>query len=232
MKKVLLFLCLIMIHSSFSQDRIYIAAELEGGFLITHYKSQSPSLSSIVNEEEKNHNIKISASVILEWDNKMSFEAGIAQNMRQWNILGKKPNSTLEVKQTQYYPSVFVGGYYDIPFNASNTNLRFYIGSKLSADFLNYNSLNKTDGTDLDNVNSVTEESNKFAFNVIPEIGIKGRFKNGNIWLFGIKYCHPLSKNILNGYIKHNLKKVTQEQIDYHSTGQIFALSFKYGFSI
>ncbi|EKT3962633.1 hypothetical protein JE957_000104 [Flavobacterium psychrophilum] len=105
MKKVLLFLCLIMIHSSFSQDRIYIAAELEGGFLITHYKSQSPSLSSIVNEEEKNHNIKISASVILEWDNKMSFEAGIAQNMRQWNILGKKPNSTLEVKQTQYYPS-------------------------------------------------------------------------------------------------------------------------------
>ncbi|EKT3962634.1 hypothetical protein JE957_000105 [Flavobacterium psychrophilum] len=97
---------------------------------------------------------------------------------------------------------------------------------------MNYNSLNKTDGTDLDNVNSVTEESNKFAFNVIPEIGIKGRFKNGNIWLFGIKYCHPLSKNILNGYIKHNLNKVTQEQIDYHSTGQIFALSFKYGFSI
>ncbi|OXA94129.1 hypothetical protein B0A75_19950 [Flavobacterium oncorhynchi] len=229
-----IFISFFLLSSSLlvAQDRIFIAAELDGGLLTTNYQSLTIAPTSIISGEEQNHNIRVAASVFLEWDNRISFEVGIAQNFRFWSLSGKKPDSNLEIKNNQYFPSAFVGGYYDIPFDANDTNLQFYIGTKFSVDFLNYNSLNGKDGNSKEYVTAETEKSIKFGFNVIPEIGIKGRFHNENIWMVGLKYYHPINGDIINGEIQHYTNNKLTEEISYNSTGQIFSLSFKYGFSI
>lgn len=214
---------------SVAQDDIYIAAEVEGGILSTNYQSLTPSIAnSIINSENSNFNIKASVAVIFEWRN-IEAVAGIGQNLRFWNIEGESNTGILKVKQSQYFPSLFAGGWYKVPI-ASEINI--YAGGTFSTDFLNYNSLNDRDGSDTDYVISETNESSKIGLNVIPEIGVQGKFANGDAWQIGLKYYQPLNDDIIEGKLSQFQGGNLIEEVNYNASGQVFALSLKYLFKL
>lgn len=215
---------------SFAQNNIYIAAEVEGGILNTNYQSLTPSVTtSIINSENSNFNIKASVAAIFEWDSNIAAVAGISQNLRFWNIEGESNTGILKVKQSQYFPSLFIGGWYKIPI-ASEINI--YAGGTFSADFLNYNSLNERDGSETDYVISETNESSKIGLNAIPEVGVHGKFGNGDSWQVGLKYYQPLNGDVIEGKLSQFQGGNLVEEVNYNASGQVFALSLKYLFKL
>ena len=229
-KHIIILLTALLPFFIFAQDDIYIATEIEGGLLSTDYQSLTPSVTpSIINSENSNFNIKVSAAVVLEWDFNVLATAGISQNLRFWNIEGESNTGVLKVKQSQYFPSVFIGGWYQIPIIPE---LTIYTGGLFTVDFLNYNSLNDRDGSETDYVISETNASSKIGLNIVPEIGVQGKFRNGDAWQVGVKYYHPLNGDIIEGKLSQFQNGNLLEEVAYEASGQVFALSLKYFFKL
>lgn len=229
-------LYILLLHVSIilnAQNKFYLAGELEGGQLSTSYNSISKlntSTPSVVSSERNNMAIKVSISGIVDFKNKISAELGISQNIRFWNLEGQKLNNNLIVKHRLWYTSIFLGGWYELPILSKSSKFQIYGGSRFSLDFLNFDSVNDSDGSDDNYVISSTKQSKTTSITIIPEIGLKGTFKNGDQWLLGIKYYVPINANLIEGTIKHYVNNNLNETINYKSTGQVLAASFRYNF--
>lgn len=218
-----------------AQSNMYITGELEGGILTTNYNIPSTVDNSLIDEENSNFNLKASVSFLMEWENNVSAEAGLGQSLRYWTLEGKgNHENEFKLKHRQSFPSLFVGGFYQVPITSGNVDLNIYGGSKISVDFVNYNALNKQKGVDRDYVVASTKEAEKISLNAIPEIGIKGYFESGNFWQLGVKYNIPLNGDIIEGKMMHfmNGNPTPIETTTFSSNGSYFAVAFKYGFKL
>lgn len=216
-----------------AQSTMYVSGFAEGGILKTNYTSIQDLPKKLIDSESNNYTFKVGASFIMEWDN-FSAEAGIGQNFRFWTLEGSSNTYDLKVKHKQSFPSVFTGAFYRIPLTSSNVNLNLYFGGSLGIDFMNYNALNKQDGTLTDYVISSTEESSKVMANAIPELGVKGYFKNGNTWQVGVRYNFPFGKKLISGKVERYTYGTlqSQETIQYTADGSYIGLIFKYAIKL
>lgn len=233
MKKIVNTLLLLIPFALSAQANMYVTADLEGGILTTSHQNLDATISdAIIDSEQSHYNIKGSLGFVMEWDNNLSATLGLSQSLRFWNLEGEKNGNTLKVSNRQNFPSVYLGGFYQIPITSGNVDLNLYFGSKFSFDFVNYNSLNERDGVDSDYVVSFTEESEKVSMNIIPEIGIKGYFDSGNYWQISCRYNMPINGDIVKGTIEHYLNNSVAETIKYDASGQYIAIGLTYGFRL
>lgn len=226
--------CIALSTVQAQKKQLFLVGELEGGILNSKYSSVvvNAYANNLINKERYNAAIKASIAVMLDINKHISAEIGVSQTAKYWNLEGQKTNNNVIIKQRLFYPSVFVGGWYNINLLQNKTKLQLYLGSRFSADFINYDALTDRDGTTTNYVVSVTEKSEAVIFNAIPEIGVKGHFKNGDQWLFGIKYYYPINGDNIIGNARHFTNSGLSESIDYEASGQVFAASFRYKFKL
>lgn len=216
-----------------AQSSMYVSGLAEGGVFKTNYTAKEDLPKKLIDSESGNYIFKVGASFTMEWE-RFSAEAGISQSFRFWTLKGSSSSYDLKVKHKQSFPSVFAGAYYRIPLLSSNVNLNLYFGSSFGVDFVNYNALNKENGSITDYVISTTEESSKVMPNIIPELGIKGYFRNGNTWQAGVRYNIPVGDKLINGKVEHYIKGVAQaeETINYWADGSHISLVFRYSIKL
>lgn len=218
----------------FSQKRMLLVPEIEYGKSTTSYESLQPNLEqSIISSENSNDVFKIGASMMFLLKQNWNVELGLSQTMKQWSLQGGFATNNLKITQRQFYPSFFVGGWKEIDLESNAVYLQLYFGSRLSLDFVNYNSLNDRSDIGGQTIITATAASDKIGVNIVPEIGLKGIFETEMYsWWLGLKYYLPLTSDAINGSLRYFSGNELVEQINYKNSGEVVALSLKIGIEL
>jgi len=229
-KNHVLFIILFTCFYVHSQKNYFFTTNIETGISNIKYNSITTIDNSLITKTNNNYNARIELGVLLELKKNWNTSINFAQNLRFWNLTGQTNNTELIVQQKQYFPSITIGIFKELPIYKKKYSL--YSGLNIALDFLDFEGLNHKDGNTTDYIEAYTSNSHKIISNVIYEIGLKKNLKNGNRCFFSLKYYQPINGKLVKGTVTHIVNNFPKEQVHYESSGVLFAIAIKYAFKL